>query len=73
MVHVEAAVVDVDEPGRREAMQWAGAFVAGFQSEQTRRSYRGDVGCSTLPTWPSRACSLTTRKTSTAEYSSISS
>lgn len=45
MVDVEAVVVDIDEPGWREAMQWAGAFVAGFKSDQTRRSYRRDLEC----------------------------
>lgn len=45
MVQVEAVVVDVDDPGWREAVQWAGAFVAGFQSDKTRRSYRRDLQC----------------------------
>ena len=40
-----AVVVDVEEPGWREAVQWAGAFVAGFTSDQTRRGYRRDLQC----------------------------
>ncbi len=41
----DAWVVDVEDPGWREAVQWAGAFIAGFRSEQTRRSYRRDLEC----------------------------
>ena len=40
-----SVVVDVEEPGWREAVAWAGAFVAGFSSDQTRRSYRRDLEC----------------------------
>ena len=28
-----------------EAIQWAGAFLAGFKSSQTRRAYRRDLDC----------------------------
>lgn len=45
MVEGEAVVVVNDEAGWREAMQCAGAFIAGFKSEQTRRSYRRDLDC----------------------------
>lgn len=45
MAKVETTLADVDEPGWREAMQLAGAFVAGFRSDQTRRSYRRDLEC----------------------------
>ncbi len=45
MADVAAVVIDVEEPGWREAVQWAGAFVAGFRSQQTRRGYRRDLEC----------------------------
>jgi hypothetical protein len=28
-----------------DVLQWAGAFLAGFKSVQTRRSYRRDLDC----------------------------
>ncbi len=34
-----------DDTGWREALQWAGAFIAGFASAQTRRSYQRDLHC----------------------------
>jgi site-specific recombinase XerD len=33
------------DAGWREALRWAGAFIAGFSSAQTRRSYQLDVHC----------------------------
>ncbi|MGH8886069.1 MAG: tyrosine-type recombinase/integrase [Egibacteraceae bacterium] len=34
-----------EDTGWREALRWAGAFVAGFASAQTRRSYQRDLRC----------------------------
>ena len=34
-----------DAQGWQEARQWAGAFLAGYASPQTRRRYRRDLDC----------------------------
>lgn len=38
-------VIDADEAEWQAATHWAGAFLAGFQSAQTRKSYRRDLRC----------------------------
>jgi integrase/recombinase XerD len=38
-------VVEVEGHDWRAAMRWAGAFLAGYHSAQTRRSYRRDLDC----------------------------
>jgi len=38
-------VVGADAEHWHEARQWAGAFLAGYSSAQTRRSYRRDLDC----------------------------
>ena len=40
-----SVVVGTDAQGWQEARQWAGAFLAGYASAQTRRSYRRDLDC----------------------------
>lgn len=37
--------LELDDAGTREASLWAGAFLAGFKSVQTRRAYRRDLDC----------------------------
>jgi integrase/recombinase XerD len=34
-----------EDAGWREVLRWAGAFIAGFSSTQTRRSYQRDLHC----------------------------
>ncbi|MGH8904082.1 MAG: site-specific integrase [Egibacteraceae bacterium] len=34
-----------DDAAWRRALHWAGAFIAGFSSAQTRRSYQRDLHC----------------------------
>jgi transposase-like protein len=36
---------ELDDADMREASLWAGAFLAGFKSVQTRRAYRRDLDC----------------------------
>jgi integrase/recombinase XerD len=36
---------ETDDAAMREATFWAGAFLAGFKSVQTRRAYRRDIDC----------------------------
>lgn len=38
-------VIDLGQDQLQEAARWAGAFLAGFRSAQTRRSYRRDLIC----------------------------
>jgi hypothetical protein len=63
---VESILVQRDEWD--DAIGWAAAFLAGFKSTQTRRSYRRDLDC-----WftfcASHAC---THTASCAEYTSRS-
>ena len=40
-----SVVVGTDAQGWQEARQWAGAFLAGYASAQTRRSYCRDLDC----------------------------
>jgi hypothetical protein len=44
MDNASTTVMQLDE-GVNEASQWAGAFLAGFKSAQTRRAYRRDLHC----------------------------
>ncbi len=43
MSEFEPILIQADEWG--DAVRWAGAFIAGFKSLQTRRSYRRDLDC----------------------------
>jgi site-specific recombinase XerD len=43
MSQSEPILIQADERG--EAIRWAGAFLAGFKSPETRRSYRRDLDC----------------------------
>lgn len=45
MVEHDVVMIDTDNPQWQEATQWAGAFIAGFRSAQTRRGYRRDLDC----------------------------
>ncbi len=45
MTEFGSVVVDTDDEHWRTASHWAGAFIAGFQSAQTRKSYRRDLAC----------------------------
>lgn len=38
-------MLDHDEDGMSDAARWAGAFLGGFKSAQTRRAYRRDLEC----------------------------
>ena len=40
-----SVVVGTNAQGEQEARQWAGAFLAGYASAQTRRSYRRNLDC----------------------------
>ncbi len=45
MAELETVVVEVEGREWRQATHWCGAFLAGFRSAQTRRSYRRDLNC----------------------------
>lgn len=45
MAEFDTVMVELDGDDWQEAVQWAGAFLAGFRSVQTRRSYRRDLDC----------------------------
>ncbi len=45
MVELDVVVIDTNNAEWHEATQWAGAFIAGFRSAQTRRGYRLDLDC----------------------------
>lgn len=42
---ITVTILDPDQDGLAEAARWAGAFLAGFTSRQTRRAYRRDIEC----------------------------
>ena len=41
----DLSVANADDDRWREAMQWAGAFIASFKSPETRRAYQRDLHC----------------------------
>ncbi len=41
----DLTVATTDEAGWRDAMRWAGAFIASFKSSETRRAYQRDLHC----------------------------
>ena len=45
MAESETVVLDTDDEDWHAARHWAGAFLAGFRSAQTRKSYRRDLHC----------------------------
>ena len=44
-IEFELATTAADDPAWRDAMRWAGAFIASFKSPETRRAYQRDIHC----------------------------
>lgn len=60
-IEFELAVTNEDDPARRDAIRWAGAFIASFTSPETQRAYQRDNRC---PCPQTRRCIAESRRSS---------